>query len=116
MIERNKRARLEFFSRSHALAWERLGDAPASRNPQKRDAGASRIGSHAGAWEPEKNTPLLPPKIGCKGKLELIYDYLLGFLSSIQPTCLTFDSIDLKDYYVCFQVVQVSQQIQRFLI
>jgi len=41
------------FSRSHALAWERLGDAPASRNPQ--DAGASRIGSHAGAWEPVKN-------------------------------------------------------------
>jgi hypothetical protein len=29
---------------SHAGAWE----------PEKRDAGASRIGSHAGAWEPEK--------------------------------------------------------------
>ncbi|MDM8562097.1 hypothetical protein QUF54_01965 [Candidatus Marithioploca araucensis] len=44
-----------FFSRSHALAWERIGDAPASRNPQE-DAGASRIGSHAGAWEPEKKS------------------------------------------------------------
>ncbi|MDM8562238.1 hypothetical protein QUF54_02675 [Candidatus Marithioploca araucensis] len=39
-----------FFSRSHALAWERIGDAPASRNPQ--DAGASRICSHAGASMP----------------------------------------------------------------
>jgi len=31
-------------SRSHALAWECLGDAPASRDPQKLDAGASRMG------------------------------------------------------------------------
>jgi len=42
-------------SRSHAPAWERILFAPAKRLAceQRRDAGASRLDSHAGAWEPE---------------------------------------------------------------
>jgi hypothetical protein len=44
-----------FFSRSHAPAWECIGDTPASRNPKRLDAGASFIHSHAGAWEREKS-------------------------------------------------------------
>jgi hypothetical protein len=51
------------FSRSHTLAWERIGDAPASRNPQKKlDAGASRIGSHAGASLPLSFSKKLKPR------------------------------------------------------
>jgi hypothetical protein len=39
-----------------APAWERIFYAPVSRaaSPQRWDAFATRIGSHAGAWEPEK--------------------------------------------------------------
>src|SRR6266498_339216 len=61
---------LEKPPRSHAPAWERTTcDAPASRQRNSQtistkippghrelDAGASEaVGSHAGAWEPEKN-------------------------------------------------------------
>ena len=49
-----KHAETSIISRSHAPAWECIGDAPASRERQRLDAGASRMGSNKGAWEPEK--------------------------------------------------------------
>jgi len=50
------RIKSQNFSRSHAPAWERILVAKASQSTssQRRDAGASRLDSHAGAWEPEK--------------------------------------------------------------
>jgi len=49
------RASVSLVSRSHAPAWERILEVQASRaaSPQRRDAGASKLDSHAGAWEPE---------------------------------------------------------------
>jgi len=56
LILKNEPRNVSIISRSHAPAWECSPDAPASRaaSPQKRDAFATQIGSHAGAWEPEK--------------------------------------------------------------
>ena len=44
-----------FISRSHAPLLERIIEVTAKRatSPQRRDAFATQIGSHAGAWEPE---------------------------------------------------------------
>ena len=49
---------------THAPVWERILFAPAKRlaSEQRRDAGASQIGSHAGAWEPEKNAGAWEPE------------------------------------------------------
>jgi len=45
-----------FIYRSHAPLLERIIEVTAKRatSPQRRDAFATQIGSHAGAWEPEK--------------------------------------------------------------
>jgi hypothetical protein len=77
-------ASIHYISRSHAPAWERILDVPTSRGRKptktgrwrvrnrfprrrvgtrkRRDAGASGIGSHAGAWEPEKDGTLARPE------------------------------------------------------
>jgi len=73
----------------------------AARKPINTDAGASGIGSHAGAWEPEKRRTLARPEsvpTPARGNQKIEYQFFcsatsaitLAILASVYANCTSF--------------------------